>query len=104
MTRRVPTLPRRAFARPEEALARVVLDWYLAVRPGDVVTVETWNHALAWARPFVVEARRRGAEPSLVLEDEEAFFRSVALPPSRRVPRRIPTAAASAAARADGYG
>lgn len=103
MTRRTPTLPRRSLARPEEALARVVLDWYLAVRPGDVVTVEAWNHALSWARPFVVEARRRGAEPTLVLEDEEAFFRSIALPPSRRVPRRIPTAAESTAARSEVY-
>lgn len=103
MTRSASTLPRKVPSRPEEALARVVLDWYLALRPGESVTVETWSHALAWARPFVVEARRRGADPSLVVEDEEAFFRSVALPPSRRVPRRIPTASANVAEGADVY-
>ena len=103
MTRTRATLPRKVPSRPEEALARVVLDWYLAVRPGEAVTVEAWSHALAWARPFVVEARRRGAEPSLVLEDEEAFFRSVALPPARRVPRRVPIVAANVAEGTDVY-
>jgi leucyl aminopeptidase (aminopeptidase T) len=65
--------------RGEDALARVVLDRYLAVRRGESVTIETWNHALPWARAFVVEARHRGAVPTLVLEDESAFFHSVEL-------------------------
>ena len=103
MTAPASPRPRRVPARHEEALARVVLEWYLAVRPGEAITIEAWSHALAWARPFVVEARRRGAEPSLVLEDEEAFFRSVALPPSRRVPRRVPTVSAKVAEGTDVY-
>ena len=103
MRRPVPALPRKAPARPEEALARVVLRGYLGVRPGEAVTIEAWSHALAWARPFVVEARRRGAEPSLVLEDEEAFFRSLALLPSREASRKIPMAPAYVAEGTDVY-
>ncbi|MGC2359276.1 MAG: hypothetical protein WA691_03095 [Thermoplasmata archaeon] len=63
--------------RAEEALARVVLDRYLALRRGESVTIESWSHGLPWARSFVVEARRRGARAVLVLEDEEAYVRSL---------------------------
>jgi leucyl aminopeptidase (aminopeptidase T) len=63
--------------RAEEALARVVLDRHLALRRGESVTIESWSHGLPWARSFVVEARRRGAHAVLVLEDEEAYFRSL---------------------------
>ncbi|MGP8110560.1 MAG: hypothetical protein ACLQD9_07660 [Thermoplasmata archaeon] len=61
-----------------DALARVVLDRCLSVRRGESITIETWTHALPWALPFVAEARRIGAEPALVVEDEETFFRSLA--------------------------
>jgi hypothetical protein len=86
-------------ARPEDALARVVLGRCLGLRPGEVVTIETWSHALAWARAFVPEARRLGAEPALVLEDEEAFFRSLTIPGSRAVPGAPP----ALAERSDAY-
>jgi leucyl aminopeptidase (aminopeptidase T) len=85
--------------RPEEALARVVLARYLGVRPGETVTVESWGHALSWARAFVLEARRRRADPALVVEDEEAFFRSLALPRARDVPGASP----ALAERSDAY-
>ncbi len=62
----------------EETLARAVLERSLRIRRGEVVTVETWSHALPWARAFLPEARRLGAHPVLVVEDEEAFFRSLA--------------------------
>lgn len=68
---------RRPTGGGAEALARVVLARYLEVRRGERVTIESWSHALPWALPFVVEARRRGAETTLVLEDEETFFRSL---------------------------
>jgi leucyl aminopeptidase (aminopeptidase T) len=71
---------------PEDRLARMVLDQCLGVRRGETVTVETWNHTLPWARAFVLEARRRGGEPTLVVEDEEAFFRSLAQSGSGSVP------------------
>jgi leucyl aminopeptidase (aminopeptidase T) len=77
----------------------MVLGRCLAVRPGEAVTIETWDHALPWARAFVLEARRRGCEPTLVVEDEEAFFGSLA--PSGV--RRIPSAPASLAEGTDAY-
>jgi hypothetical protein len=61
----------------EDALARVVLERHLALRRGDALTIEAWSHALPWAGAFVVEARRRGIVPTLVVEDEAAFFRSI---------------------------
>jgi len=85
--------------RPEEALARVVIDRGLAVRPQETVTIETWSHALPWARALVLECRRRGAEPTLVVEDEDAFFRSLPLRDARRLPR----APAALAEHSDAY-
>ncbi len=64
-------------ASPETRLARSTLGEYLGVRSGQPVVVEAWSHALPWARAFVVEARRRGAEPVLALEDEDGYFRSL---------------------------
>jgi leucyl aminopeptidase (aminopeptidase T) len=84
---------------PEDGLARSVLERYLKVRAGEVVVVETWSHALPWARAFSPEARRLGARPILTVEDEEAFFRSVAS--SRRVP--VPRAVDALAAVGDAY-
>jgi leucyl aminopeptidase (aminopeptidase T) len=72
-------MPPRRPKRPEDALARVVLDRYLGLRRGESVTIEAWNHALPWARSLVIEARRRGAHPTLIIEDESAFFRSLEL-------------------------
>lgn len=69
--------PRRRLGRPD-ALARSVLDRYLGVRRGETVVVESWSHALPWARALVVEARRRGATPTLIVEDEAAYFQSLA--------------------------
>ena len=82
-----------------DRLARMVLGRCLTVRPGETVTIETWNHALPWARAFVLEARRRGCEPTLVVEDEEAFFRSLT---SGRA-RRVPSAPAALAEGCDAY-
>jgi hypothetical protein len=83
-------LTRPSRSRPEDQLARTVLHECLGVRRGETVTVETWDHALPWARAFVLEARRSGCEPTLVVEDEEAFFRSLAQPGSRTVPSAPP--------------
>ena len=91
------TRPTRS--RPEDRLAQVVLDQCLGVRRGETLTVETWDHALPWARAFVLEARRRGCEPTLVVEDEAAFFRSLAQTGSRTVP----SAPAAIAEASDAY-
>ncbi len=71
-------MPARRPVGSADALARVVLNRYLGVRRGEPVTVESWSHALPWARALVVEARRQGARPVLVVEDEDAYFRSLA--------------------------
>ncbi len=69
----------------ELALARVTLGDYLGLRAGEPLTIETWSQGLPWARALLVEARRRGCEPVLAVEDEEGFFRSLAAGPG--VPR-----------------
>ena len=84
---------------PEDRLARMVLGHCLEVRRGEAVTIETWNHALPWARAFVLEARQRGCEPTLVVEDEEAFFRSL----SQSSSRTVPDAPAALATASDAY-
>ena len=92
-------MTRVARSRAEDRLAKVVLGLCLGVRRGETVTVETWNHTLPWARAFVLEARRRGCEPTLVVEDEEAFFRSLAQSDARS----IPSAPAALAEASDAY-
>ena len=68
----------------------MVLGPCLNVRPGEVVTIESWSHALPWALALVREARRCRAEPVLVVEDEETFFASLTLSPSRSIVRSPP--------------
>lgn len=82
-----------------ERLARAVLGPCLGLHRGETLTVETWTHALPWARGFVLEARRRGGEATLVVEDEDAYFRSL------RESRRgvVPGTPASLAAASDAY-
>jgi leucyl aminopeptidase (aminopeptidase T) len=83
------------------AVARALLGSALAVRRGEHVAVVTWNHTLPWAAACVTEARRLGARPFLVLEDETAFWRSLDLAPSPAGWSRLPTPVAAAVSRAD---
>jgi leucyl aminopeptidase (aminopeptidase T) len=73
---------------PEEAsppaVARSLIGSVLAVKRGEHVVVVTWNHTLAWAASCIAEARRVGARPVLLLEDEVAFWKSLDLSPSTR--------------------
>lgn len=62
----------------ERAVARTALGPYLALRSGEAVSIEAWSPAIDWARAFVLESRRFGAEPVLAIEDEEGFFGSLA--------------------------
>ena len=59
------------------ALATSLVKGALHVKSGENVVIETWNHTLEYARACVVEARKAGARPLLVLEDEPAYWRSV---------------------------
>jgi leucyl aminopeptidase (aminopeptidase T) len=58
-------------------VAHVVLATTLGVRRGENVVIETWSESLPWAKPFVNEARRLGANPLLLYEDEESFWEAL---------------------------
>ncbi len=59
------------------SVARAVLANNLKVRKGESVVIEAWTHALPEARAFVEEARRLGARPVVVYEDENAWWHAV---------------------------
>src|SRR5271170_4725678 len=83
------------------AVARALVGSALAVKRGEHVAVMTWNHTLPWAAACVTEARRRGARPFLVLEDETAFWRSLDLAPSSASWSGLPAPVVSAISGAD---
>ncbi len=60
-----------------ESLARTVLGKNLATGKGESVIIETWPHTLEYARAFVEETRRLGAVPTLIYEDESAWWSAV---------------------------
>ncbi len=64
-------------------VARHVLTKTLRVGRGDNVTIESWSLAVPWAVPFVEEARRLGAHPLLLYEDEAAFWKALRTGASR---------------------
>ncbi|HTW55995.1 MAG TPA: aminopeptidase [Thermoplasmata archaeon] len=57
--------------------ARAVLTKNLKVRPGERVTIEAWTHTIPWAAAFAREARRLGAIPMTLFEEESAFWDAV---------------------------
>ena len=58
-------------------VAGKILSESLHVKKGESITVETWTNGLPFARQVVVEARRIGAIPVLILEDEDAYMDSL---------------------------
>jgi leucyl aminopeptidase (aminopeptidase T) len=60
-----------------DKLARNVLKNTLRLKKGENVVIETWSETLPWAKPFVAEARRLGANPLLLYEDEDTFWESL---------------------------
>src|ERR1700691_6521188 len=67
--------------------ARNILVNTLRLRPGENVVIETWSETLPWAKPFVNEARRMGANPMLLYEDEESFWEALRSGESRHTGR-----------------
>ena len=49
----------------------------LRLKKGESLTVETWNNGLPLARRVVIEARRVGAIPITLFEDEDTYVYSV---------------------------
>ncbi len=84
-------------------LARSLLGTSLDVRRDENVVIETWNHTLPYATACVVEARRRGAHPILLLEDEAAYWRSIDLAPGIGRWSRVGTHEWAALARSRAY-
>lgn len=72
----LPVLPNYPVATMR-ALARNALVNTLGVKRGENVLIETWSATLPWATSAVLEARVLGARPLLVVDDEEAWWRSV---------------------------
>jgi len=60
-----------------DRLARSVLKHRLGLRPKENVTIEAYPSALPWATGFVREARRLGARPVLLYEDESSYWTAV---------------------------
>jgi aminopeptidase len=58
-------------------VARSILERNLMVRKGERVLVEGWNHTLPWAVAISREARRLGALPLILYEDEPAYWDAV---------------------------
>jgi len=83
------------------AVARALLGNGLSIRRGEHVLVVTWNHTLPWASACVAEARRRGARPVLLLEDEGAFWLSLDLAPAARNWSAVPVPVRAAIERSD---
>jgi leucyl aminopeptidase (aminopeptidase T) len=61
----------------EGQVARKVVSESLRLKKGESLTVETWNNGLALARRVVIEARRVGALPIMLFEDEDTYVYSV---------------------------
>jgi len=61
----------------ETKVARKVATESLRLKKGDSVTVESWNNGFSLAKKFVVEARKLGAHPILIFEDEDAYIEGV---------------------------
>jgi len=58
-------------------VAAALLHGSLRLRRGENLLVETWSHCLPYATACVLEARRIGARPLLLLEDEGTYWASV---------------------------
>ena len=69
--------PMEDSTQTKQAVARNVLKKSLKVKSGENVAIETWSETLPWANAFVLEARRIGAHPVLLYEDEETYWDSV---------------------------
>jgi leucyl aminopeptidase (aminopeptidase T) len=60
-----------------DQLARAVLRQRLHLKPKEDVTIEAYPSAIPWATGFVREARRAGARPLLLYEDERSYWTAV---------------------------
>jgi leucyl aminopeptidase (aminopeptidase T) len=64
-----------------DKVARKVITETLRLKKGEALTIESWNNGLPFARRLVVEARRIGAIPMVIFEDESAYIKGVKVTP-----------------------
>jgi leucyl aminopeptidase (aminopeptidase T) len=64
-----------------DQVARKTLTETLHLGKGETLTVETWGNGLDLAKRFILEARRLGAVPVLLLEDEATYVESIGVTP-----------------------
>ncbi|HTP54513.1 MAG TPA: hypothetical protein VML94_06100 [Thermoplasmata archaeon] len=83
------------------AVARALAGPALGLRRGEHLVVVSWSHTLPWATAVVEEARRLGAVPLLLLEDEATFWRSLEAPRTVRSWSGIPPTVRAAVHRAE---
>ena len=62
-------------------VARKTLTESLALKKGESLTIETWNNGLDFARQVAIEARKMGAIPLIIFEDEDAYVEGVSASP-----------------------
>lgn len=60
-----------------QKVAKAIVVDSLRITKGENVIIETWNHGLDLAREIVYLLREIGANPLLLVEDEEAYWRTV---------------------------
>jgi leucyl aminopeptidase (aminopeptidase T) len=79
---------RKSKASPEKLyseVARKILSDSLHIKKGESVTIETWSNSMPLARQMVIETRKIGAIPLLILEDEEAYVDGIKNMPEEMV-------------------
>ncbi len=68
-----------------DALAKKILKESLNVQRGETVTIETWTNGLDFAKRVVLEARKIGATPLLLLEDQDVFIETAKTVPKEHL-------------------
>jgi leucyl aminopeptidase (aminopeptidase T) len=64
-----------------DQVAKKTLTESLHLGKGETLTIETWGNGLPLAKRLLIEARRLGAIPVLLLEDESTYIESISVTP-----------------------
>ena len=64
-----------------DKVTRKVISETIRLKKGETITIESWNNGLPLARRLVVEAKRVGAIPLVIFEDESAYIEGVRAAP-----------------------
>jgi leucyl aminopeptidase (aminopeptidase T) len=64
-----------------DKVSKKVISETLRLKKGETLTIESWNNGLPFVRRLVVEARKIGAIPVVIFEDESAYIEGVRVTP-----------------------